>query len=65
MTDTAAYLAEALKDIARVTSEASLLGWHDLYFTSLEYLQLTEDQARQLEDAYQRKAGWFMGVNAG
>lgn len=62
MTDTAAYVAEALKDIALVKSEPSLMGWHDLYMNSLEYLQLTEGEARQLEDAYQRKAGWFMGV---
>jgi hypothetical protein len=65
MTDTAAYLAEALNEIARVTSEASLMGWHDCWCNSLEYLQLTDDEARQLEDAYQRKAGWFMGVGAG
>lgn len=65
MTDTAAYLAEALKDIAFVKSEASLLGWHDLYFTSLDYLHLDKEGARQLEEAYQRKAAWLVGVGAG
>lgn len=64
MTDTAEFLAQALRDIELVKSEASLMGWHDLYFTSLEYLHLTEDQARKLERAYQDKAVWLWGVGA-
>lgn len=55
-------MQEALKDIELVKSEAALMGWHDLYFTSLEYLHLSEAEARQLEEAYQNKAAWFWGV---
>lgn len=64
MIDTTKYMQEALRDIEFVKSEAALSGWHDLYFTSLEYLHLTAEQARQLEQAYQAKAAWLWGVGA-
>lgn len=65
MTDSAKYVLEALRDVALVKTEEALLGWHDLYMNTVEYLALSEDEARQLERAYQKKAGWFMGVGAG
>lgn len=65
MTDTSKFMQEALKDIELVKSEAALMGWHDLYFTSLEYLHLSEAEAKTLEEAYQNKAAWFWGVGAG
>jgi len=65
MTKTAEYVAKALLEMTFVKSEESLLGWHDVWMNSVEYLHLSEDEARQLEAAYQRKAGWFMGVGAG
>ena len=64
MTSTAEYLSQALKEIELVRTEEALMGWHDLYFTSFEYLHLTEDEARQLERAYQDKAAWLWGVGA-
>lgn len=64
MIDTTKFMQEALRDIELVKSEAALGGWHDLYFTSLEYLHLTAEQARQLEQAYQAKAAWLWGVGA-
>lgn len=61
MTDTKAYVAQALKDIELVKSEASLLGWADLYTNSTEYAyELTPEQVRTLEDAYDRKLRKFM-----
>lgn len=65
MTDTAAYVANALLEMTLVKSEEALLGWHEAWMNTVEYLHLTQDEARQLEQAYQRKAGWFMGVGAG
>lgn len=65
MSDTAKYVAEALLEMSFVKSEEALLGWHDVWMNSIDYLHLTEAEARQLEQAYQRKAGWFMGVGAG
>jgi hypothetical protein len=64
MTDTTKFMQEALRDIEMVKSEAALMGWHDLYFTSLEYLHLSQDEARELEQAYQEKAAWLWGVGA-
>lgn len=64
MTKTAEYLAQALREIELVKSEEALMGWHDLFFTSLEYLQLTEDENQQLERAYHDKAAWLWGVGA-
>lgn len=64
MTDTAAYLAQALKELELVKTGEALMGWHDLYFTSFEYLRLTEEEAQQLERAYQDKASWLWGVGA-
>lgn len=65
MTNTAEYLAEALRVIELVKSEEALLGWADVWMNSVEYIHLTEEEAREIEEAYQRKAGWFMGVGAG
>lgn len=66
MTDTAKYVNEALLAIALVKSEESLLGWHELFMNTIEYSHhLSKDQVQQLEAAYQKKAGWFMGVGAG
>lgn len=60
MTDTAEFLAQALRDIEFVKSEASLMGWHDLYFTSLEYLHMTKVEAKRLDDAFHSKLAQFM-----
>lgn len=63
MTDTTKYVNEALRDIALVKSEEALLGWHELYMNTIEYSHhLSKEEVRRLEEAYQRKAGWFMGV---
>lgn len=61
MTDTAKYVAEALKVLERVTSEASLLGWSDQFTNTTEYVyELEPAQVRTLEDAYDRKLRQFM-----
>lgn len=65
MTTSAEYLAEALREIEFVKSEEALLGWVDLWMNTIEYIGLTHEEALELEQAYQRKAGWFMGVLAG
>jgi hypothetical protein len=64
MIDTTKFMQEALREIEFVKSEPSLMGWHDLYFTSLEYLHLSPEDARKLEQAYQQKAAWLWGVGA-
>lgn len=66
MTKTAEYLAQALKEIELVKTQEALMGWHDLYFTSFEYLRLTEEEAQQLELAYQDRDEWLWlwGVGA-
>ena len=61
MTDTAKYVEEALRVLDLVSSESSLLGWADLYTNSTEYVyELTPEQVRTLEDAYDRKLRKFM-----
>lgn len=61
MTDTAKYVEEALRVLDLVSSESSLLGWADLYTNSAEYVyELTPEQVRTLEDAYDRKLRKFM-----
>jgi len=61
MTDTAAYMAEALAELELMKSEASLLGWADVWTGSTEYAyELTPEQIRTLEDAYDRKLRKFM-----
>ena len=61
MTDTAKYVAQALAELDLVKSEASLMGWADTYTNSVEYAyELTEQEVRKLEDAYDRKLRQFM-----
>lgn len=61
MTNTTKYVAEALKELELVKSEASLMGWHDANMASTEYAyELTPEEARQLEDAFDRKMAQFM-----
>ena len=61
MTDTAKYVAEALHNLELVKSESSLMGWADLYTNSEEYAyELTPEEVRQLENAYDRKLRQFM-----
>jgi hypothetical protein len=61
MTDTAKYVQEALSNLELVGSESALMGWADLYTNSEEYAyELTPEQVRTLEDAYDRKLRQFM-----
>lgn len=61
MTDTNKYVAEALRNLELVKSESSLMGWADLYTNSEEYAyELTTEEVRQLENAYDRKLRQFM-----
>jgi hypothetical protein len=61
MTDTAKYVADALKELELVKSEAALMGWHDANMATTEYAyELTPQEARTLEDAYDRKMTQFM-----
>jgi len=63
--DHEAYVTERLAELELVKSEESLLGWHDTAMNTLEYLHLSPEEAQRLEEGYQRKAMWFMGVGAG
>ena len=65
MTDSKKHLSEAIVAMGEVKTESQLVQWHDNWMNSADYLSLDEEDARQLEQAYQRKAGWFMGVGAG
>ena len=65
MTDSKRHVAQAKLAMAEVKTERQLVEWHDQWMNSAEYLALAEDDARELEQTYQRKAGWFMGVGAG
>jgi hypothetical protein len=65
MTDTTKYVAEALAELELVKSEASLMGWHDANMATIEYTyELSPEEVRQLEQAYQQKAAWLWGVGA-
>ena len=65
MTDTTKYVAEALKELELVKSEEALMGWHDANMATIEYTyELSPEEARQLEQAYQQKAAWLWGVGA-
>lgn len=65
MTDSKKHLAQATVAMAEVKTEQQLIQWQDTWMNSADYLALAEDDARELEQVYQRKAGWFMGVGAG
>jgi len=58
------YVSDAIAELDLVKSDGSLLAWHESRMNTTEYLHLSEDQARKLEDGYQRKAAWLMGVGA-
>ena len=61
MADIAKIVAQALAELELVKSEASLMGWADLYTNSVEYAyEMTPEQVRTLEDAYDRKLRQFM-----
>ena len=61
MTDTAAYMAEALAELEQVKSEQGLTVWADTFTNSVSYAyDLTPEQVRTLEDAYDRKLRKFM-----
>lgn len=61
MTDTTKIVTQALAEIELVKSEQSLLGWADTYTNSIEYAyEMTPEQVRTLEDAYDRKLRHFM-----
>lgn len=61
MTDPANYVEQALAELELVKSEASLSGWADVWTNSEEYAyELTPEQVRTLEDAYDRKLRQFM-----
>lgn len=61
MSDTATIVSQALAELELVTSEQSLMGWADLYTNSVEYAyEMTPEQVRTLEDAYDRKLRQFM-----
>lgn len=61
MTDTAAYMAEALAELEQVKSEQALTVWADTFTNSVSYAyELSPEQVRTLEDAYDRKLRQFM-----
>ena len=61
MTDTTAYMAEALAELEQVKSEQALTVWADTFTNSVSYAyELSEAQVRTLEDAYDRKLRKFM-----
>jgi hypothetical protein len=61
MTDTTKIVAQALAELELVTTEQSLSGWSDTYTNSVEYAyEMTLEQVRTLEDAYDRKLRQFM-----
>lgn len=62
---TEAFVTDRLAELEFVKSEGSLIAWHETAMNTLDYLHLSEDQARRLEEGYQRKALWLMGVGAG
>jgi hypothetical protein len=66
MTDTAKIVSQALAELELVTSEQSLLGWSDIWTNSVEYAyEMTPEQVRTLEDAYDRKLRQFMPAGLG
>lgn len=61
MSDTTKYVAEALRVLELVKSEGSLMGWSDQFTNTTEYAyELSPEQVRTLEDAYDRKLRKFM-----
>lgn len=66
MTDTAKIVSQALAELELVTTEPSLMGWADTYTNSVEYAyEMTPEQVRTLEDAYDRKLRQFMPAGLG
>lgn len=63
--DAAKYVSDALAELELVKREGSLVAWHENRMNTSDYLHLPEDEARKLEDGYQRKAAWLMGIGAG
>lgn len=65
MTDSAKHLKEATAAILEVKTEHQLGVWEDQWMSTLDYLHLSDEDARELERLYQKRAGRFMGVLAG
>lgn len=64
MTDPNRYVEQALAAMEPIKTEAALVRWDNTWCNSHEYLQLSESQVKQLEEAYHRKLGWLLGVGA-
>ncbi len=61
MTDTTQYVAKALAELEQVKSERALTVWGDTFTNSVSYAyELSPEQVRTLEDAYDRKLSKFM-----
>ena len=61
MTDTTQYVAKALAELEQVKSEQALTVWADTFTNSVSYAyELSPEQVRTLEDAYDRKLRKFM-----
>lgn len=65
MIDSAKHLKEAAAAMLEVKTEHQLGDWHEIWMNTLDYLHLSDDDARELERLYQKRAGRFMGVLAG
>ena len=66
MTDTAKIVSQALAELELVTTEQSLSGWSDIWTNGEEYAyEMTPEQVRTLEDAYDRKLRQFMPAGLG
>lgn len=66
MTDTAKIVSQALAELELVTTELSLAGWSDIWTNGEEYAyEMTPEQVRTLEDAYDRKLRQFMPAGLG
>lgn len=65
MIDSAKHLKEAAAAMLDVKTEHQLGNWHDRFMASDDYASMSDDDARELERLYQKRAGRFMGVLAG
>lgn len=64
MTDSAKHLKDATAAMLEVKSGRHLDDWHDIWMSSDQYAAMSDDDVRELELMYQRKADRYWGVLA-
>jgi hypothetical protein len=61
----AQYVDEALAALEQCKTDADVTNWDDRWCSNERYLNLSERQVKQLEDAYDKRVAWICGVGAG